>query len=73
MKLISLFSGCGGLDLGFEQAGFQIPIANEFDSSIWRTFKINHPKSKLIKEDICIMFKRKITMNFLLARIQQFL
>lgn len=24
MKIISLFSGCGGLDLGFEQAGFQI-------------------------------------------------
>ena len=28
MKVISLFSGCGGLDLGFERAGFEIPIAN---------------------------------------------
>ena len=27
----SLFSGAGGLDVGFEKAGFQIVYANEFD------------------------------------------
>ena len=52
MQIISLFSGCGGLDLGFEKAGFDIPIANEFDKTIWDTFKINHPKTKLIEGDI---------------------
>lgn len=52
MNLISLFSGCGGLDLGFEKAGFQIPVANEFDKSIWETFKVNHPKSHLIEGDV---------------------
>lgn len=52
MKVISLFSGCGGLDLGFERAGFDIPVANEFDSKIWETFKVNHPKTKLIEGDI---------------------
>lgn len=51
-KVISLFSGCGGLDLGFEMAGFDIPIANEYDKTIYETFKINHPRTELIKGDL---------------------
>ena len=52
MKLISLFSGCGGLDLGFERAGFEIPVANEFDKAIYETYKANHPNTRLIEGDI---------------------
>lgn len=52
MNVISLFSGCGGLDLGFERAGFNIPVANEFDKAIWETFKVNHPNTHLIEADI---------------------
>lgn len=52
MKIISLFSGCGGLDLGFERAGFQVAVANEYDKTICPTFKANHPKTLLIEGDI---------------------
>jgi DNA (cytosine-5)-methyltransferase 1 len=52
MNLISLFTGAGGLDLGFEKAGFKIAVANEFDKDICPTFKKNFPKVRLIEEDI---------------------
>lgn len=42
MKIVSLFSGCGGMDTGFEQAGFQIVFANEWDKRIWKTYEMNH-------------------------------
>lgn len=46
-KVISLFTGAGGLDLGFEKAGFDIAWANEFDKSIWETFRHNFPHTAL--------------------------
>ncbi len=52
MRVLSLFSGAGGLDLGFERAGFEVPMANEYDKTIWETYKINHPNTKLIEGDI---------------------
>ena len=52
MKLISLFSGAGGLDLGFSLAGFQTIVANEFDKLICPTFRANHPDVNLIEGDI---------------------
>lgn len=51
MNLISLFSGAGGLDLGFEKAGFTIAMANEYDKGIWDTYEKNHT-APLIKGDI---------------------
>ncbi len=52
MKVISLFSGCGGLDLGFEKAGFEIAVANELDKVICETYKANHPNTMLIEDNI---------------------
>ena len=64
MNVISLFSGCGGLDLGFGKAGFAIPVANEFDKTIWETFKVNHPKTHLIEGDIRKIKKDDISQIF---------
>lgn len=52
MNIISLFSGAGGLDLGFEKAGFNVIAANEFDPTIWETYEKNHPNTQLIRGDI---------------------
>src|SRR3989344_1476960 len=52
MKLVSLFTGAGGLDLGFEKAGFNVIWANECDKSIWETFEHNFSHTKLDKRSI---------------------
>ena len=51
MDLISLFSGAGGMDLGFKKAGFNIAVANEYDKTIWETYERNHD-SPLLKGDV---------------------
>jgi DNA (cytosine-5)-methyltransferase 1 len=39
--VISLFSGCGGLDLGFEQVGYKILFANDIEKSVEETYRNN--------------------------------
>lgn len=40
-RLISLFSGCGGLDLGFKRAGFNVVWANDFDPDAQAIYSLN--------------------------------
>ena len=52
MKVASFFAGCGGLDLGFEQAGFHVVWANEFDAAVRKTYIRNHPSTEFVLADI---------------------
>lgn len=55
MNVISLFAGCGGLDLWFERAGFNVIWANECDSSIFETYRKNHPNTMLNTTDVHLL------------------
>lgn len=52
MKVCSLFSGIGGIDLGFQQAGFEIIWANEFDRDAAKTYRHNFGDTYLSKQNI---------------------
>ena len=51
-RIIDLFSGVGGLSYGFEQAGFEVLLANEIDQEIADAYIKNHPSVRMINEDI---------------------
>ncbi len=60
MRVCSLFSGIGGIDLGFKQAGFDIVWANECDSAASKTYKYNFGDNKLVEADIRSVIATKI-------------
>ncbi|MHB1697426.1 MAG: DNA cytosine methyltransferase [bacterium] len=50
--VIDLFAGVGGMSLGFEMAGFDVVLANEYNESIAKAYMLNHPNTKMIISDI---------------------
>jgi DNA (cytosine-5)-methyltransferase 1 len=56
LRVASLFSGAGGLDLGFEKAlkgqAFHVVWANEYDKTITPTFRKNFPTARLVEGSI---------------------
>ena len=52
MRVCSLFSGIGGIDLAFQQVGFEIVWANEFDRDAAKTYRHNFGGEHLVQRDI---------------------
>ncbi len=62
-NVIDLFSGVGGFSKGFEQAGFNIVSAVEFNKSIANTYTKNHPNVKMFSQDIINIDIKKLSQN----------
>lgn len=52
MRYVSLFSGGGGLDLGFEAAGFEPAVCLDHDPVACETLKHNRPEWNVVCDDI---------------------
>ena len=52
LKVISLFSGAGGLDLGFHGAGFEVAVCVEADTACCDTLRKNWPDTPVLLGDI---------------------
>ena len=52
MTVVDLFSGCGGLALGFKWAGFKTLLASDVDENCEKTYTYNFPKIPFIKKDL---------------------
>ena len=60
MTVGSLFSGIGGIELGFAQAGFDTSWAIEKDSSCCKTYRFNYPKVNLLETDIRMVDEKSL-------------
>ena len=57
---IDLFAGAGGLGLGFEQAGFDVPVAVEIDPVHAAVHQFNFPHCKTIPRSVTEITGREI-------------
>lgn len=68
-QIISLFCGAGGLDLGFKQAGFNVPVAIDFEVAAVNTHKKNFTKTKGIVADLTEIGPKGV-LNYVLDQVE---
>ena len=64
-KIVSLFSGAGGLDLGFKEAGFSIAVALDQDAAAVLTHQKNFARTNAVEADL-----RKLQPKGVLAQVE---
>jgi DNA (cytosine-5)-methyltransferase 1 len=57
LPVVSLFCGCGGLDLGFTQVGFKPILAIDKDEAACTTYTLNHDGARVLKRDLSSVSK----------------
>jgi DNA (cytosine-5)-methyltransferase 1 len=60
LNYIDLFSGVGGMSLGFEEEGFENIFSIDFDKTFCETYKKNFPKNRVIEKDIKDLTEKEI-------------
>ena len=65
LKVLDLFSGCGGLSKGFELAGFTIIAGNDILEHAGETYKRNHPNTKFFLGDITNKETKEQIINYM--------
>jgi DNA (cytosine-5)-methyltransferase 1 len=63
-KIISIFSGVGGIDFGFEEAGFETVYASDIWDRACDSLKVNFPKSDVVCDDIVNINFKKIKSKY---------
>ena len=60
IKVLSLFTGAGGFDIGFKAKGFKIILASDVWDKAQETYNYNYPKIPFLKSDIRLISKETI-------------
>lgn len=61
MNVVSLFSGAGGLDIGFKEAGYDILLASDIMPQSEQTYTGNCPETPYLLKDICRIESKEIS------------
>lgn len=51
-KIVDLFSGAGGFQIGFERHGFEVVLSTDFDKDCESVHKLNRPNVPFIRIDV---------------------
>ena len=60
LPVLSLFCGAGGMDLGFEECGFSVELAVDFDETAVKSYNKNAKATKAIQLDLSKTYGKKL-------------